>query len=269
MLSRLYGSEQGVPAKPLVGIAKSADGSNPVEWLTAGDRDALSDMYAYAQGQGADLEYVDMVAFQLGYYRQTTGVSTVNWNASGAGSYDADGHRPAYVFNAQDTVSANAILNGRGVTSAKLDKGFLNYILDPGYGQNHIANFQFLEKFVNRGSNAGSTQSLGAEFSTFRVKQEVGTVKSKEVTESKIANYTYDVSVNPPVYTLTEHGRRSGWTIGADGYPVQRNDQTGATSGKAATQSSLRLRPPESLGLMRLALLKNVATSHRKHDKTA
>lgn len=139
MLSRLYGgSEKGIPTTPLVG-SKDVGAADPVMWLNAEDRSALSDLYGYAQETGADLHYVDDIAFQLAYYRQTAGTVVSNWTTNPM--YDTEGHRLTSSFSDKDVASAKVIQTNSNNT--KLDKGFLNYILDQGYGQNHIMNFQF------------------------------------------------------------------------------------------------------------------------------
>lgn len=247
MLSRLYGSEQAVPATPFVGKTQSTDGENPVMWLTADDRNALSDMYAYSQQGGADLRYVDMVAFQLAYYRQTAGVNVVNWNDSP--QYDKDGHRLTFVFSNKDAASAKAIKSNSGNTG--LDQGFLDYILDPGFGQNHVINFQFLEKYATRASNAGGAQSLAGEFGTFSVKQEQHSTASKDV---EFRQEEPDTINDNGVFTLTAKGVKDGF--------VMVNDQPV----KMDKMNSIRLKDGRvglsvekpSFTKMLLAMLKNI-----------
>lgn len=66
MVSRLYGSQQGVPTTPQTELNKSNSDMTYLDWLTDQDRSTLADMYGYAQQQGADLRYVDRIAFDLG-----------------------------------------------------------------------------------------------------------------------------------------------------------------------------------------------------------
>ena len=168
MLSRLFmtNDPNSAPAV-LTQLNKSDDSMSPYDFLTEGDRSMLANMYSYAQQQGANPQYVDMVANDLGMYRKF-GQYAINAN-SPDGDYDIQGQKETYGFTVQDAASASSILNGDAIGGTQIDQGFLNYELNPGYSANHTANFQFLEQMVNHFSNAGvnSDQSLGQDFSTF------------------------------------------------------------------------------------------------------
>lgn len=253
MLSRLYGSEQAVPATPLVGMSQANVGANPVMWLTADDRNALSGMYAYAQQTGADLRYVDYVAFQLAYYRQTEGTPVSNWNDTPR--YDNEGHRLTFYFNDEDAASAKAIQNNSSNT--KLDQGFLNYILDPGYGQNHIMNFQFLEKYATRDAAADDANSLATEFGTFTVKQEQLSTASKGV---EFRQEEPDTINDNGVFSITAKGVKDGFVM-VNGQPVQA-DRTNSVQLKNG-HVGLNIQKPSFTNML-LTMLKNVATSRSR-----
>ena len=167
MLSRLFmtNDPNSAPAV-LTQLNKSDDSMSPYDFLTEGDRSMLANMYSYAQQQGANPQYVDMVANDLGMYRKY-GQYDANMNSGGI--FNIKGQMETFSFTAQDTATASSILNGNAIGSTQLDPGFLSYELNPGYSANHGANFQFLEQMVNHFSNAGvnSDQSLGQDFSTF------------------------------------------------------------------------------------------------------
>lgn len=214
MLSRLYGgSEKGIPATPLVG-SKDVGAADPVMWLNADDRSALSDLYGYAQQTGADLHYVDDIAFQLAYYRQTAGTVVSNWTTNPM--YDMEGHRLTSSFSDKDVASAKVIQTNSNNT--KLDKGFLNYILDQGYGQNHIMNFQFLEKFVTDGSSANNTNSNLTEFGTYAVNPRSIVTASKDV---EFHRPEPDFISTNGVFTITAKGAKNGFVL-VDGQPIQQ-----------------------------------------------
>ena len=75
MLSRLFGTQNSNTEPPVMSGVNGMDlkhiGMSPQNFLTTSDRALLSDMYEYAQQQGADLQNVDQLAYALGTYRQS------------------------------------------------------------------------------------------------------------------------------------------------------------------------------------------------------
>jgi hypothetical protein len=166
MLSRLFGTHD-LAAEPPVEMKSDRDGlaKSPLLFLTKDDRALLAQMYDYAQQQGADLKHVDSLAFDLGMYRQY-GKLMVNLN--NGTMFDIEGHAQTFSFSDKDAATAARILNSDSMNSTKLDRGFLTYITDPGYGVYHVGNFDFMEQMVNKFSNTGGTaESLDSKFSTF------------------------------------------------------------------------------------------------------
>lgn len=190
MLSRLFG---GTPDTPVAAGASGMDvshiGMSPQNFLTESDKSLLSDMYAYAQQQGADLQYVDAIATGLGDYRQhDNGRKMFSFN--NGQNLDSSGHVVTVNFNEQDSVTAKRILDSNAMNSTQLDQGYLRYVLDPGYGAlTNTGDFAFLEKMVNKFSGeADATQSLDSTFSLFSqksVEERVVFTSSKE-TSTKI-----------------------------------------------------------------------------------
>ena len=175
MLSRLFGTEKNGVEPPVISGVNGMDlnhiGMSPVSFLTTSDRALLSDMYDYAQQQGADLQNVDHLAFALGDYRQSNnGQSMLNFN--NGRNFDLEGHLRTVSFNEKDTAAATRILNGDAINSTRLDQGFLRYTLDPGFGAlSNTSDFEFMEQMVIKFSDAGEEQmSLSASFSTFSVR---------------------------------------------------------------------------------------------------
>jgi hypothetical protein len=168
MLSRLFMTDDPnyVPTVETQ-LNITTDGMSPYDFLTEGDRAALSDIYASAQDRGVDLKYVDGLAFDLGMYRK---YGSVMHNAHAGGMFDNEGHAQTFSFTEKDAATADRILSGNSIAgSTRLDPGFLRYELDPGYSFNHAANFDFLEQVVNNVSNAGgkAKQQFDTKFSSF------------------------------------------------------------------------------------------------------
>ena len=172
MLSRLFGTQNSNTEPPVVSGVNGMDlkhiGMSPQNFLTTSDRALLSDMYEYAQQQGADLQNVDQLAYALGTYRQSNnGRSMSSFNEGN--SFDLEGHQLTVSFNEKDAATAARILNGDAINSTKLDQGFLRYTLDPGYGAlSNTSDFEFMEQMVIKFSDVGAKQmSLPSKFSTF------------------------------------------------------------------------------------------------------
>jgi hypothetical protein len=219
MLSRLFGSTDPNDAPPVeTGVSLSTEGDSVYNFLTEDDRNTLSDMYAYAQQQGASLQYVDDIAHDLGVYRE---FGSVTGNTNSVGTYDASGHAITYSFTDQDAVAAQNILGGDAINSTRLDPGFLKFELDPGYMANHAANFDFLEQMVNHFSGAGANtqQSLDSKFSTFVPNGEsnfVTNVSSEVVFQAPQP----DTTNTDGVWAITEKGAQDGFAM-QNGVPVQ------------------------------------------------
>lgn len=221
MLSRLFGSTDPNDAPPVeTGVSLSTIADSAYDFLTEDDRNTLSDMYAYAQQQGASLQYVDAIANDLGIYRKF-GAITANTNS--AGIYDDAGHALTYGFTDQDASAAQDILGGDAINSTQLDRGFLQFELDPGYMANHAANFDFLGQMVNHFSDvgAGTQQTLNPKFSTF-VPNGLNNFVTHTSSEVVFQAAQPDTIVKDGVWTITEKGAQDGFTM-QNGVPVQKN----------------------------------------------
>jgi hypothetical protein len=220
MMSRLFGVDD--PSKlPQIQTRYTMETSmmGPSHFLTQGDRATLANIYAYAESQGMDLEYVDLLAFDMGIYRQemTSGVTFLNRNDGGF--YDMEGHLKTWSFTEKDAATAERILNGSAIGATALDRGFLQFELDPGYNANHGANFDFLEAMVNHFSAADTPAPANGAFASFR----------PEGLDNYIVHTSEDVQLPPSdpditgldgVFTITETGYKNGWRW-INGEPVQ------------------------------------------------
>nr|WP_314568859.1 hypothetical protein [uncultured Pseudomonas sp.] len=168
MLSRLYSGNEPAVADGTKGMELAEIGRHAYEYLTHDDRALLSQMYAYAKDQGANLDYVDRLARELGEYRKhDDGRLEINFN-NGKG-FDAEGRLLTIRFTDEDAATASRILNGPAINSTRLDQGFVRHILDPGFGALYGSEILgFLEQMVTKFSDeATARHSLDSQFFTF------------------------------------------------------------------------------------------------------
>ncbi|TBU73997.1 hypothetical protein [Phytopseudomonas daroniae] len=215
MVSRLWGGREPAVANGAEGMSSNNIGRNRLDFLTKDDRAVLAEMYAYAQSEGADLNYVDRIASVLGRYRQhDDGRVGVSFNSGH--HFDREGHQLSVSFNEQDTATASRILNGSAINSTQLDQGFLRYMLDPGYGAlSHTTDFEFLEHMVNKFSNEGESQPpLDSRFATYnpvtRIADNIVITASPDV---RIEPFKPDIENINGVWTVTEKGAAAGITL--------------------------------------------------------
>lgn len=229
MIARLFGHDEPPVAQPPATYENA--GRNIYEFLTREDRGLISDMFAYAQEQGADPAYVEQLARSLGSYRRS---SDGRQQLSSNNGYDAQRYRVTFNFKQEDAATASRILSGTAINSTRLDQGYLRHILNPDYGAlSNIGGIPFLEKMVNRFSDEGVKQTvLGDEFTTFKVVPiedniVITTDKSIRLPPSESLAENID-----GVWTLTEKGQAAGYTIdqatGVLNKPVGQSDIPGS-----------------------------------------
>lgn len=223
MLSRLFNTTDPNAAPPVLsginGMDKNHIDMSPANFLTKGDRVLVSNMYGFAQQQGADLQYVDQIALTLGHYRQLNDGRMMSSFNSG-NSFDLAGHQLTVNYNAKDTAIADNIQNGNAINSTQIDHGFLRYILDPGYGAlGFSGDLEFLKQMVVKFSDEGTTNmSLGPKFSTYTpipVNEKAVFTASKEILNpypaaTFVADYTSIDGVGhwrtPELEAAAKHG---------------------------------------------------------------
>ncbi|GAB7531775.1 hypothetical protein PS3A_41890 [Pseudomonas sp. 3A(2025)] len=168
LVSRLFFNSEP-PVRDGVTGMNSLNISRPeVEFLTQQDRTLLSRMYNYAQEQGADLQYVDDVARDIGDYRQhNDGRALVNMNTGN--SYDIQGRQLSVKFTEPYAATVEHILNGTAINSTLLDKGFLRFSLDPGHHPYTThSDLKFMAQMVNHFSVQPSEGNvLSRDFATY------------------------------------------------------------------------------------------------------
>ncbi|NDL66029.1 hypothetical protein [Acerihabitans arboris] len=210
LMSRLFGDTDANPPVQTQ-LTSTTMAMSSVNFLTNDDRDMLSDLYAQAQQQGIDLQYVDDLAHDLGDYRMFGGVEG---NVNNGGMYDLSGHAQTVQFTDTDAATATSILAGEGLANSALDSGFLSYELDPGYSFGHRANFEFLQEVVNK-FGEGATDAGQAFDASFTVYKSQGKNNFIVESSSEIALPSEEPdfrSVNG-VFSITETGYKNGFQM--------------------------------------------------------
>lgn len=215
MVSRLFGGKEPAVGNGAQGMSTSNIGRSAYEFLTRDDRALLSEMYAYAQEEGADLTYVDNLADELGDYRKHDN-GRLSSNFNNGTNYDIEGHQLTVSFSDKDAATASRILSGSAINSTRLDQGFVHYILNPGYGAlSNTSSLGFLEQMVTKLSSEGATQSsIGRQFATYApvtsIKDNIVLSASMNV---KLKPFQPDITNVNGVWTITEKGMAAGITL--------------------------------------------------------
>lgn len=210
LISRLYGGVEPPVAKPPATVYNGTQ--NHADFLNPEDRALISDMYAYAAAEGADLRFVDHVAIALGTYRHySDGLQFGGSNVR----YDGEGYQVTFDFKPEDAAIASSVLEGSAINSTRIDQGFLRHILDPAQGAfTNIGGIPFLEKMVKKFSNEGADQPpLASQFATYhkvRYEDHIVQTTNKDVRLPPFKALTDNVN---GVWTLTEHGKAEGYTL--------------------------------------------------------
>jgi len=217
MLSRLFGDTDASPPVQTQ-LTRTTTAMPSVNFLTNDDRDMLSKLYAQAQQQGTDLQYVDDLAHDLGDYRMFGGVEA---NANDGKTYDVSRHVQTFHFTNTDTATASAILNGKGSVNTTLDAGFLHYELDPGFSFIHRANFVFLQEVVNKfgqgATDAG--QTFDASFTAYKSQGKNNFIVDSS-SEISLPTEEPDFRSVDGVFSITETGYKNGFQM-VNGQVVQ------------------------------------------------
>lgn len=210
MITRLY---RGVEPPVALPPATRENGTqNHADFLNREDRALISDMYAYAAAQGADLRFVDHLAFEIGTYRHySDGRQLAGSNVR----YDGEGYQVTFDFKPEDAAIASSVLNGTAIKSTRFDQGFLQYILHPAQGAfSNIGGVPFLEKMVKKFSSEGADQPpLGSEFSTLKkikIEDHIVQTTNKNI---RLPPFKPVVEKLNGVWTVTEHGKAEGYTM--------------------------------------------------------
>lgn len=211
MIARLFAGSEPPVALPPATLHNIAQRTS--EFLNHDDRALVSDMYAYAQAEGADLSFVDRLVRALGHYRNYS--DGRQFGSVNIGHYDADRYKVSYDFKPEDSAIASRVLNGSAISSTRIDQGFVRYILDPGHGAfMNVGGIPFLERMVNKFSSEGADQPpLGSEFATLKrgsIEDHIVRTVHKDI---RLASSTELVQLVNGVLTLTEEGRAAGYSL--------------------------------------------------------
>lgn len=210
MISRLFLGHEPAVAEGTLTLSNMAQSN--YDFLTRDDRSLLSEMYVYAQEQGADLAYVDMLAYDLGNYRHHDNGRQL---LSGNNGYNQEGRRVTFNFKEHDVATASRILNGSAIDSTRLEQSFLRHVLNPDFGAlSNMGSIAFLEQMVLKFSTGGTTQaSLGREFATYTP---ISVNDNRVVTVAEEVTLTFDdpVLINTDgIWTITEKGKAAGYMM--------------------------------------------------------
>jgi len=157
MVNRLFGRREPPVIEREGGMSMEDISRNSFEFLTREDRELFSEIYySYAQDGDVDLRYVDDIARRLGDYRQSDD-GRIMGNTNDGHLFDEEGRQISIRFNDSDTATASRIFSGGAINSTRLDRGFLEYMLDPGHeGFSHSIDLRFVEHLVSRFSEVSS-----------------------------------------------------------------------------------------------------------------
>lgn len=167
MVSRLFGGVEPPVKDGKTGMTLGNSAYSGKYFLTLEDRELLSDVYLYAVDNNIDMVHVDILALDIGHYRQHDNGRILGSFNSGY-HYTSDGWQETVSFIDRDAAIASRLLNGAAINSTRFDQVFLRRILDPGFGAfGNRGNFPLIEHLVNYFSaEAGSVAPPGDQFAT-------------------------------------------------------------------------------------------------------
>ncbi|HEX8587958.1 hypothetical protein [Pseudomonas sp.] len=169
MMSRLFKGHAVEPAT--VGYDPNLSTLFPTLFLLPEDRYLLSAVYEFANAEGADLAYVDDLAWSIAYYRKSDNGREIIPQRP-LKRFDTEGHEVSYSFNEESAKTAHRILNGSALSTTAVDRGFLRFALDVDYSPMSSLDFRFLEQVVNKFSERGEAAAgFGRQFDHFSLDQ--------------------------------------------------------------------------------------------------
>lgn len=209
MISRLFRGSEPPVAHPPATFENGAQRRS--EFLTRDDRALISDMYAHAQSEGADLRHVDLLVHALANYRHySDGRQLI-----GSNGYYVDEYWTTFDFKPEDAAIASSVLTSSAFSSTRIDQGFVRHILSPDNGAfTHIGGIPFLERMVKIFSSEGADQPpLGSEFATFEYAKAADHIVTTTHKDIKLPPSKVITEVVNGVWNLTEYGKAAGYTM--------------------------------------------------------
>lgn len=224
LVSRLFYEHEAPIRDRTHGLLRENTSTPNVEFLDRQDRNLLSHLYAYAQEQGADLKYVDDLAWDMGDYRKHND-GKVFLSPNGGRSYDGEGRQLSSSFTAPNAAIAQRVLNGTAIGSTLLDKGFVHFNLNPRTSPyNNGGDPGFLEAMVMKFSaESDKGYALDSRFKTYtrdpKIKDKIvhasETIRFQPREEPVLIN-------NQGVWTITATGKAAGYVMNrVTGIPEQ------------------------------------------------
>jgi hypothetical protein len=205
MMSRLFNGHATEPET--VKYAPELAGLFPTLFLMPEDRNLLAAVYTFANQEGADLAYVDDLAWSIAGYRRTDNGREILPQRPLV-RFDSEGHEVSYSFNEESAQTASRILDGGAISTTALDRGFLRFALDVDYSPMSSLNFCFLEQIVNKFSEKGEMLAdFGRRFNHFSLDQK-NWIKN-------VSEEVYDLSTSMPFLKGTQHD--GGAALATDG----------------------------------------------------
>jgi hypothetical protein len=169
LMSRLFKGHAVEPAT--VAYDPNLSTLFPTLFLLPEDRNLLSAVYEFANAEGADLAYVDDLAWSIAYYRKSDNGREIIPQRP-LKRFDTEGHEVSYSFNEESAKTAHRILNGSALSTTAVDRGFLRFALDVDYSPMSSLDFRFLEQVVNKFSEKGEVAAgFGRQFDHFSLDQ--------------------------------------------------------------------------------------------------
>lgn len=212
LVSRVFNGKE--PALSTVAETGHSEKTPDAQYLTRQDRTLLSHVYAWAQGQGTDLRYVDDLASELGVYRHYDDGRSLG-NIEKNARYDGSGRELSVSFTPQNALLAKRMLGSLASSNTLLDKGFLRFELDPRYMPGRDGcDLGFLEQVVNRFSTNGSKDSeLNNHLATYpEIRAKTKILEWSKETRRTAYGEPHAISVNG-VWTITPKGKAAGYVL--------------------------------------------------------
>ncbi|MHA4979872.1 hypothetical protein ACX0K2_25625 [Pseudomonas extremorientalis] len=208
-ISRMFHNGEPPVALPPATFENGTQNRN--DFLTLDDRALISDMYAYAHSEGADLRHVDRLVYALADYRYfSDGRQLISNNG-----YYVDEYWTTFDFKPEDATIASRILSSSALGSSRIDPGFVKHILDPGIGvYSHFGGIPFLERMVKKFSSEGADQPpLGSEYVTFNYAKAADHIVTTTHKDIKLPPSEALFEVVNGVWNLTEYGKAAGYVL--------------------------------------------------------
>lgn len=214
MIPRLFGKFEpnSIPAAETGTISSMY--RPDVHCTTKEDRILLSNLYVYAQAQGADLRYVDDLAHEIGVYRRhRNGTTLLNMNTGR--SYDGQGRQLSVRFTPESDAAASRILGSKAFNSTLLDKGFLRFATNPGYlPYGSTCDLGFVEQLVNKFSGNGhEAASLDKRFAKYPEGRRSTRIISASETIRLAPSKEPHLHRDHDVWIITPTGKAAGYVM--------------------------------------------------------